>query len=101
MRSTSCRWLRRKQKAYPPCFSQKSRRREAVCIETNRILDSCRDRDCFEDVKVILTDFGSEIIEHTTNKNGQYLLFETGQETPGKSRRPLPSPGLRNLPEYS
>ena len=21
--------------------------REMVCIETNRILDSCRDRDCF------------------------------------------------------
>ena len=40
---------------------------ETVCIEANRILDSCRDRDCFEDVKVILTDFGNEIIEHTTN----------------------------------
>ena len=42
-------------------------RTETVCIETNRILDSCRDRDCFEDVKVILTDFGNDIIEHTTN----------------------------------
>ena len=42
-------------------------RSEMVCIETNRILDSCRDRDCFEDVKVILTDFGNDIIEHTTN----------------------------------
>ena len=40
---------------------------ETVCIEANRILDSCRDRDCFEDVKVILTDFGNDIIEHTTN----------------------------------
>lgn len=40
---------------------------ETVCIEANRILDSCRDRDCFEDVKVVLTDFGNEIIEHTTN----------------------------------
>ncbi len=39
---------------------------ETVCIEANRIMDSCRDRDCFEDVKVILTDFGNEIIEHTT-----------------------------------
>ena len=42
-------------------------RSEMVSIETNRILDSCRDRDCFEDVKVILTDFGNDIIEHTTN----------------------------------
>jgi hypothetical protein len=31
------------------------------------VLDSCRDRDCFEDVKVILTDFGNELLEHTTN----------------------------------
>ena len=40
---------------------------ETVCIEANRILDSCRDKDCFEDVKVLLTDFGNEIIEHTSN----------------------------------
>ena len=44
-----------------------SSRSEMVCIETNRILDSCRDRDCFEDVKVLLTDFGNDILEHTTN----------------------------------
>ncbi len=41
--------------------------RETVCIETNRILDSCRDRDCYENVKVFLTDFGNEIIQHTSN----------------------------------
>ena len=40
--------------------------RETVCIETNRILDSCRDRDCFENVKVFLTDQGQEIIDRTT-----------------------------------
>ncbi len=40
---------------------------DTVCIEVNRILDSCRDRDCFEDVKVFLTDFGNDIVEHTTN----------------------------------
>ena len=40
--------------------------REMVCIETNRILDSCRDRDCFENVRVILTDFGNDIIERTS-----------------------------------
>ena len=39
--------------------------KETVCIETNRILDSCRDRDCFENIKVFLTDFGQEIIDHT------------------------------------
>lgn len=41
--------------------------RDMVCIETNRILDSCRDRDCFENVRVFLTDFGNEIIEHTSS----------------------------------
>lgn len=41
--------------------------REMVCIETNRVLDSCRDRDCFENVRVFLTDFGNEILERTSN----------------------------------
>ena len=40
--------------------------KETVCIETNRILDSCRDRDCFENARVFLTDLGKEIIEHTS-----------------------------------
>ena len=39
--------------------------RETVCIETNRILDSCKDRDCFENVRVYLTDFGNSVIERT------------------------------------
>ena len=39
--------------------------KEMVCIETNRILDSCKDRDCFENVRVFLTDFGNEVIERT------------------------------------
>lgn len=41
--------------------------KETVCIETNRVLDSCRDRDCYENVQVFLTDFGNEIIERTGN----------------------------------
>ena len=32
--------------------------REMVCIETNRIFDSCKDRDCYENVRVYLTDEG-------------------------------------------
>lgn len=36
--------------------------RETCCIETGRIYDSCRDRDCFEHVRVRLTDFGNEMI---------------------------------------
>ena len=40
---------------------------DTVCIDCNRILDSCRDKDCFEDTRVFLTDFGEEIIEKTSN----------------------------------
>lgn len=39
--------------------------RETVCIETNRVMDSCRDRDCFENVRVYLSCFGNEILERT------------------------------------
>ncbi len=50
-----------------PCGNSTSTSRDMVCVETNRILDSCRDRDCFEDVQVFLTDIGKEIIEHTSS----------------------------------
>ena len=51
-----------------PCSSNAGcRDKDMVCIETNRILDSCRDRDCFENVRVFLTDVGNEIIEHTSS----------------------------------
>lgn len=45
--------------------TQNSGSREPVVIETNRVLDSCRDRDCFEDVRVQLTEYGNEIIDRT------------------------------------
>ena len=41
--------------------------RETVSISTDRILDCCRDRDCFENVKVYLTECGYDIIERTGN----------------------------------
>ena len=47
------------------CPTSGSSARESVCIDTNRVLDSCRDRDCFENVRVYLSDFGTEILEHT------------------------------------
>lgn len=40
---------------------------ENVCIDCNRILDSCRDKDCFENVRVYLSTFGQDIIEKTSN----------------------------------
>ncbi len=39
--------------------------RETVCIDTMRVLDSCRDRDCYEDVRVYLTPSGQDLIDRT------------------------------------
>lgn len=36
--------------------------RGAVCIDTKRVLDSCRDRDCFEDTRVYLDAEGEAVI---------------------------------------
>ena len=47
-----------------PCTSGGASR-ETVCIDTNRVLDSCRDRDCFENVRVYLSCYGNEILERT------------------------------------
>lgn len=41
--------------------------RDNAYIDTNRIFDSCRDKDCFEDTAVFLTDYGRDIVEHSTN----------------------------------
>lgn len=41
--------------------------RTTVCIDTKRVLDCCRDRDCFEDVRVYLTACGEEILTSATN----------------------------------
>ena len=47
------------------CAPSGGNARETVCIETNRVLDSCRDRDCFEHVRVYLSCYGNEILERT------------------------------------
>lgn len=38
-------------------------RKDSVIIDSNRILDSCKDKDCYEDTRVILTDYGQEVLE--------------------------------------
>ncbi len=51
--------------------------RDSCCIETGRIYDSCRDRDCYENVRVILTECGNEIIGRTGNIRAKdaYILW--------------------------
>lgn len=40
----------------PECFDNRgSERRPSVCIHTRKITDSCRDKDCIEDLRVYLT----------------------------------------------
>ena len=46
--------------------------KENVAVDVNRILDSCRDKDCFEDVKVFLSPFGREIIENAGSVRAKY-----------------------------
>lgn len=43
-----------------------------VCIDTQRVLDSCRDRDCFEDARVYLTACGEEILANASNVRTRY-----------------------------
>lgn len=38
-----------------------------VCIDTKRVLDCCRDRDCFENSRVYLTALGEEALTNATN----------------------------------
>lgn len=38
-----------------------------VCIDTKRVLDSCRDRDCYEDTRVYLTASGEDILASSSN----------------------------------
>ena len=38
-----------------------------VCIDTMRVLDGCRDRDCFEDVRVYLSAYGEQILANSSN----------------------------------
>ncbi len=46
--------------------------RETVCIDTYRVLDSCRDRDCYRDAKCFLTSYGQEMIERTDTVRTKY-----------------------------
>ncbi len=57
--------------------------RGTVCIDTYRVLDCCRDRDCFEDTRVYLTASGEDIVANATNvktRNAQILWAYVGVE---------------------
>ncbi len=41
--------------------------REAVCIDTARVYDSCADKDCLSDLRVYFTDAAQSVIESAIN----------------------------------
>ena len=41
--------------------------KEAVCIHTDKVYDSCRDKECLEDIRVYLTVADQEIIDHAVS----------------------------------
>ncbi len=51
---------------------EQSQSPSAVCIDTKRVLDSCRDRDCFENARVYLTASGEEILANASNVRVRY-----------------------------
>ena len=50
-------------KSYPDLHHIK----EAICIDTNRVYDSCADKDCLTDLRVYLTDRGQCILESASS----------------------------------
>ena len=41
--------------------------KEAICVDTNRVYDSCADKDCLADLRVYLTDCAQSVIENATS----------------------------------
>lgn len=57
--------------------------RGTVCIDTNVVLDCCKDRDCFEDARVYLCEDGEDILATATNiraKSAKILWAYVGVE---------------------
>ena len=51
--------------------------REAVCIHTSKIYDSCKDKDCLEDLRVYLTASSQSAVDNAVNIRSRYaeLLY--------------------------
>ncbi len=47
--------------------NDKSCFKEAVCIDTRRVYDSCSDKDCIEDIRVLFTKCVQELVDDATN----------------------------------
>ena len=57
--------------------------REAVCVHTRKIFDSCRDKDCVDDLRVYPTESSQTYIENALSirpKNAQLLSVDVSVE---------------------
>lgn len=55
------------EKVVPGPVSDECRIREAVCIHTKKIFDSCKDKDCIEDLRVYPTRGCQEVIDRAVS----------------------------------
>ena len=65
----------------PGPVTEERRIREAVCVHTKKIFDSCRDKDCIEDLRVYLTRSSQEAVDRAVSvKAGcaQLLCSDSG-----------------------
>ncbi len=60
--------------------------KEAVCIQTDKVYDSCKEKDCLEDVRVYLTRCGQDVIDRAINvkcrKSEIIWVFADVEEVP-------------------
>ena len=50
--------------------------REAVCVHTKKVYDSCRDKECLQDIRVYLTRCSQSVLDSSTSvkaKNAELL----------------------------
>lgn len=40
---------------------------DSVCIQTNKVYDSCRDKECIENIRVYLTENGQCLVDRAAN----------------------------------
>lgn len=40
---------------------------DSVCIQTNKVYDSCRDKECIENIRVYLTESGQSLVDRAAN----------------------------------
>ena len=55
------------EKVVPGPICEERSIREAVCIHTKKIFDSCKDQDCMEDLRVYPTRCSQEVIDRAVS----------------------------------